>query len=98
MAAPEHECRRVRALAAVTVPVPGFGMVVMDPDSKREDLRFPLVPLDAIDELAQIGRIADDFEPQADEAPAKPAGGRKAKAPAKPAGEAEASDDEAPAA
>lgn len=62
MARPKIECRRVRALAAVTEAVPNYGMVSMDPDSGREAMRFPLVPVSVIERLVRERRIADDAE------------------------------------
>jgi hypothetical protein len=104
--------RRVRALTARTEFVPGFGMISFDPDSKREDLRLPLVPTDAIESLVGKGWVADDVEPEAEadasvadapgtapaaaEKPAKAAKGAKAKAEEAPASNAPT--DDAPAA
>jgi len=72
------ETRRVRALAAKTEFVPGHGMVVMDPDSAREELNFPRVPVEAIGNLVAKGLVADDVTEAADAEPApKRGGGRK---------------------
>lgn len=73
------QTRRVTALLAKTEFVPGYGMVTFDPDSKRDELREPAVPVSVIPELVQRGWIADDIE-EADAKPepaAKPAKARK---------------------
>lgn len=62
---PAQKMVRVRALMAVTEFVHGHGMITMDPASKREDLRFPLVPASAVAKLVKDGRIADAL-PQLD--------------------------------
>jgi hypothetical protein len=93
MAGPKHDCQRVRALAAVTVNISGYGMVPMDPDSEREELRFPLVPKTAIEGLVRMGRIADDVEEDESKAAAKPVAAKRAKAAAKPVADAEAAPD-----
>lgn len=69
MSRPDVETRRVRALSARTHFVPGFGQVTFDHQSKREELRFPDMPVEVIDMLVDRGWIADDA-PSSDEAPA----------------------------
>lgn len=59
------ERRRVRALSAHTEFVSGYGMIPFDPDSGREELRFPLIPVDAIPSLVGKGWVADDVEVEA---------------------------------
>lgn len=76
MAAPSVDVRRVRALSARTHFVPGYGQVHFDPDSKKRDVREPLMPVDAIDVLTDRGWIADDLPPEAEPVPA-PKRGRK---------------------
>jgi len=73
MAAPEG-FRRVRALSARTHFIPGHGQGHFDPDSKKKDVREPLLPEDHIDLLVSRGWVADDI-PQA-----KPAKAPKAAA------------------
>lgn len=56
------ERRRVRALSARTEFVPGYGMISFDSGSGREELRFPLIPVDAIPTLVRNGWVADDVD------------------------------------
>lgn len=62
--------KRVRALVVKTEFVPRFGMVVMNSEGKRDESRFPIVPVEAIEDLIHKGLIADDFkESMLDEKP-----------------------------
>lgn len=53
------ETRKVKALVAKTEYVPGFGMVVMDNGSKRDELRFPSVPVTAIADMVEKGLVEE---------------------------------------
>lgn len=66
------ETRKVRALSARTHFVPGHGQVHFDPDSKKEEVRYPQMPVDVIDDLVEWGWIADDVPPEAATKPRKP--------------------------
>jgi hypothetical protein len=82
------ETRRVTALVAKTEFVPGYGMVTFDPDSKRDELRMPAVPVSVIPTLVERKWVADDIEEDVQPEPAaKPAKGRKPAA--KPASDGE---------
>lgn len=87
------ETRKVRALSARTHFVPGFGQVHFDPDSKKEAVRFPAMPVDVIDLLVSWGWISDDVEES--ELAAAPAASRASR-PRKPAAPAASASDEAP--
>lgn len=56
------ERRRVRALRAATVFVPGFGQVHFNPDSDDFDVRNPSFPPAKIVQLVADGWVADDVE------------------------------------
>lgn len=59
------EFRRVRALSARTHFVPGVGQIHFDPDSKKEDVKHPRLPVDQVELLVQRGWVADDLEADA---------------------------------
>lgn len=57
--------RRVRALSARTHFVAGVGQIHFDPDSKKRDVKHPLLPEDQVELLVQRGWVADDLEADA---------------------------------
>lgn len=57
--------RRVRALSARTHFVAGVGQIHFDPDSKKKDVKHPLLPEDQVELLVQRGWVADDLEADA---------------------------------
>lgn len=59
--------RRVRALSARTHFVPGHGQIHFDPDSKKEEVKFPKIPEDQVEILVERGWVKDDVETDIDE-------------------------------
>lgn len=57
--------RRVRALSARTHFVAGVGQIHFNPESKKEDVKHPLLPEDQVELLVQRGWVADDLEADA---------------------------------
>lgn len=64
------ETRRVRALVAKTEFVEGYGQIVLDAGSARQELREPVVPVPAIPSFVKLGYVLDDIETLADDAAA----------------------------